>query len=62
MTTVNRVNVKSRKNLRAVGDLCPSLEEVEFMDWFDVKVEPADFVSPDELAISLSKWPKVRTF
>ena len=63
LTTVNRVNVKSRKSLRAVGDLCPSLEKVEFMDWFDDEVEPDDFVSSEELEIILSKWPsKVRNF
>ena len=48
--------------MRAIGDLCPSLEEVEFMDWFDDQVDDDDLVSSDELAIILSKWQKVRTF
>jgi len=54
------VNYKSRKLLRAIEDLCPLLEEVSFIGCKHEK-DPSreDFVTPEEIATILSKWPKV---
>ena len=60
LTTVEMVEVKSRPFLRAIGDLCPSLDVASFSssDW---KVGNDDLVSPEGARIIFNKWPKVYT-
>jgi len=60
LTTVELGTVKSRPSLRAIGDLCPSLDEASFSgsDW---EVGDDDLVSPEGARTILNKWPKVYT-
>jgi len=57
LTTVANLDVKNMRLLRAIGDLCPSLNEAHFSD--RNPKEEADELNPEKAEAILRKWPKV---
>ena len=58
MTKLSGINVRSIKVLKAVGELCPKLKSVSFMDCIaDETNDPNDFADPSQMESLLKDWP-----
>ena len=61
LTVLEKMNIQSRSGVEAVGNLCPHLEAIGFVNFSDF-AEPDDLITIEEFQSVLARrcWPEVK--